>query len=232
MENLFKKLISSLALFCLLIVFTSTLLARQSDNGNGTYTNPPLYADFPDPDIIRVGDDFYFATTTFVNTPGLTILHSQDLVNWKYLSHVIKRLDGRSEYDLQNGTAYRSGIFAPSLRYHNSTFYVAVTPVGQKTRIYTAKEARGPWSYTELDRSAFDPALFFDDDGKGYVATSAGYDGILTLLTLNDDYTEVEEEKKVFFNRGAEGSKIIKRGDWYYLFQSIPQKIGNGYIAC
>ncbi len=226
MENLFKKLISSLTLFCLLVVFTSTLLARQSDNGDGTYSNPPLYADFPDPDIIRVGDDFYFATTTFVNTPGLTILHSQDLVNWRYLSHVIKRLNGRSEYDLQKGTAYRSGIFAPSLRYHNGTFYVAVTPVGQKTRIYTAKDARGPWNYIELDRGAFDPALFFDDDGKGYVATSAGYDGTLTLLTLNEDYTEIEEAKKVFFNRGAEGSKIIKRGDWYYLFQSIPRRLG------
>ena len=134
--------------------------ARQSDNGDGTYTNPPLYADFPDPDIIRVGEDFYFATTTFVNIPGLTILHSQDLVNWEYVSHVIDRLDGRPEYDMQGGTAYRSGVFAPSMRYYQGKFYVVVTPVGQNTRIYDANDAHGPWQYHELDRGAFDPGLF------------------------------------------------------------------------
>ena len=91
--------------------------AWQSDNGGGTFTNPPLYADYPDPDIIRVGGDFYFATTTFVNSPGLTILHSLDLVNWEIVSHVILRLEGRGQYDLKNGGDYRRGVFAPSLRF-------------------------------------------------------------------------------------------------------------------
>ncbi len=151
--NLF--LLTPLLALCLVIV---PVYGWQSDNGNGTFTNPPLYADFPDPDIIRVGNDFYFATTTFVNVPGLTILHSQDLVNWEYVSHVIPRLDGREQYDLKNGKAYRSGVFAPSLRYNKDTFYVVVTLVGQNTRIYHARDPRGPWNYHELDRGAFDPA--------------------------------------------------------------------------
>src|SRR5689334_14161976 len=97
-------------------LWPGSVSARQSDNGDGTFTNPPLYADYPDPDIIRVGNDFYFATTTFANSPGLTILHSQDLVNWEIVSHVMSRLDGRPQYDMINGTSYRNGVFAPSLR--------------------------------------------------------------------------------------------------------------------
>ena len=201
--------------------------AWQSDNEDGTYTNPPLYADFPDPDIIRVGEDFYFATTTFVNAPGLTILHSKDLVNWEYCSHVISRLEGADHYDMEQGTAYRGGVFAPSIRYHNGTFYVVVTPNGnnQKTRIYHSNNPAGPWEYHELDRSAFDPGFFIDDDGKGYIATSGGWDGTLTLLALNEDFTKVVDSKKVYYNKGAEGSKIVKRGEWYYLFNSIPGKL-------
>src|SRR6188768_2073461 len=86
----------------------------RADSGQGTYHNPPLYADYPDPDIIRVGQDFYFASTTFVNAPGLTILHSRDLVNWDIASHVMPRLEGNPKYDLGEGGDYRHGVFAPS----------------------------------------------------------------------------------------------------------------------
>lgn len=167
-------LLTAVPALCLAV---STACGWQSDKGDGTFTNPPLYADFPDPDIIRVGNDFYFATTTFVNVPGLTLLHSQDLVNWEYVSHVIERLDGREQYDLKNGNAYRNGVFAPGLRYDKGTFYVVVTPVRQNTRIYYSKDPRGPWNYHEPDRGAFDPGLFIDDDGIGYIATSGGRDG-------------------------------------------------------
>lgn len=89
--------------------FLADALARQSDNGDGTCTNPPLSTDYPDPDIIRVDNDFSLVTTTFVNTPGLTILHSQDLVNWEIASHVISRLDGNGCRWRQNGdTTFRS----------------------------------------------------------------------------------------------------------------------------
>ncbi|BCU78097.1 glycoside hydrolase 43 family protein [Luteolibacter sp. LG18] len=199
--------------------------AWQSDNGDGTFTNPPLYADYPDPDVIRVGDDFYFVTTTFANSPGLRILHSKDLVNWEILGHVVERLEGSEKFDLKNGNAYRGGIFAPSIRHRGGVFYVVVTPVGQNTRIYQTKDPKGPWTCHELDRPAFDPGFFIDDDGKGYIITSGGWDGTATLLTLNEDYTKVTSEEKVHFNKGAEGSKLVKRGGWYYLFNAIPGRL-------
>jgi beta-xylosidase len=200
--------------------------AWQSDNGDGTFTNPPLYADYPDPDIIRVGGDFYFATTTFVNSPGLTILHSQDLVNWEIVSHVIPRLEGREQYDLKNGTAYRAGIFAPSLRFHDGTFYIAVTPVNQNTRVYHSKDILGPWQFHELDRPAFDPGLFIESDGAGYIATSGGWDGHVTLLKLNAGFSKVVEARGIFYYKGVEGSKVVKRGGWYYIFNALPSKLG------
>eukprot|EP00456_Euglypha_rotunda_P090150 TRINITY_DN942_c0_g1_i3.p1 TRINITY_DN942_c0_g1~~TRINITY_DN942_c0_g1_i3.p1 ORF type:complete len:576 (-),score=110.99 TRINITY_DN942_c0_g1_i3:125-1852(-) len=199
--------------------------AWQADLGDGTFHNPPLYADYPDPDIIRVGGDFYFATTTFANVPGLTILHSRDLVNWEFVSHVIPRLQGREQYDLKNGNAYRGGVFAPSLRYHRGVFYVVVTPVGQNTRIYHTRDLKGLWDYYELDRPAFDPALYIEPNGKAYIATSGGWDGTVTLLSLSDDFSRVTDARKIHYNKGAEGSKIVKRGDWYYLFNSIPSRL-------
>ena len=199
--------------------------AFAGDNGDGTYTNPPIYADFPDPDIIRVGEDFYFITTTFANSPGLTLLHSKDLVNWEYASHVVSRLDGDERFDLKQGGAYRHGMFAASLRYHQGTFYVAVTPVGQNTRIYTSKDVKGPWAYHTLDREAFDPALFIEPDGRAYIATSGGWDGTVTLLELSSDLKTVTSARKVHYYKGAEGSKLVKRGEYYYLFNALPSKL-------
>mgnify|MGYP001550248468 FL=1 len=203
----------------------SSAVAWQSDNGDGTFTNPPLYADFPDPDIIRVGGDFYFVTTTFVNSPGVTILHSRDLVNWEYISHVVQRLDGNPKYDLTDGGEYRHGFFAASIRHHNGTFYVVVTPVGQNTRVYYSKDIRGPWQYHLLDRAAFDPGLFIDSDGTGYIATSGGWDGHVTLLKLNGDFSKIVDSKPMFYYRGIEGSHVVKRGGWYYVFNALPGKL-------
>jgi len=197
----------------------------RGDRGDGTYANPPLNADYPDPDIIRVGKDFYFASTTFANAPGLTLLHSRDLVNWDILSRLLPRLDGARTFDMAAGGSYRHGIYAPSLRYHAGTFYVAVTPVGQHTRIYRARDPRGPWTHVTLDRAAFDPALFFDDDGAVYLATSIGSDGTITLHTLDRAVTRITASRVIYYNKGAEGSKLIKRNGFYYLFNAIPGRL-------
>jgi beta-xylosidase len=220
-----------LTVYCLSLVFldlgtVSSAWAWRSDQGNGTYANPPLYADYPDPDIIRVGEDFYFATSTFVNAPALRLLHSKDLVNWEILGHVGARLDGRPEYDMQGGVAYRYGIFAPSLRYNRGVFYIVVTPVTQNTRVYYSADPRGPWKFNELDRAAFDPGFFIDTDGTGYIATSGAWDGTIKLLTLNADFTKVVDSRQIYFIKGAEGCKLIKRGSWYYLFNAIPSRLG------
>ena len=202
---------------------------RIADNGDGTFTNPPLYADYPDPDIIRVGDDFYFVSTTFVNVPGMTILHSQDLVNWEFTTHVIPRLEGKEEYDLKNGGEYRKGVFAASLRHYKDTFYIVDTPVGQHSRVYYAKDIRGPWQYHELSEGAFDPGFFIDTDGTGYIATSGGWDGHVTLLKLNADFSQIVDKQGIFYYKGIEGSHLVKHGDWYYVFNAIPGKLG---MAC
>ena len=207
------------------VVCFDQVLGWQSDRDDGTYANPPLYADYPDPDIVRVGEDFYFATSTFANSPGLTLLHSQDLVNWEIVSHVIPRLEGREQYDLKNGTAYRAGVFAPSLRYYAGMFYIVVTPVGQNTCVFYSKDITGPWQFHELDRAAFDPGLYIETDGTGYIATSACSDGHVTLLTLNRDLTKVVRAQEIFYYKGIEGSKIIKKGDWYYVFNALPAKL-------
>jgi beta-xylosidase len=198
---------------------------RSGDNGDGTYTNPPLYGDFPDPDIIRVGADFYFITTTFVNSPGLTLLHSTDLVNWEYVTHVVPRLDGDERYDLRRGGAYRHGMFAASLRHHRGMFYVAVTPVGQNTRIYYSKDVKGPWAYHTLDRAAFDPGLYIEPDGRAFIASSGGWDGTVTLLALSSDMRKVESARKIHYYKGAEGSKLVRRGEYYYLFNALPSTL-------
>jgi beta-xylosidase len=197
----------------------------RSDQGDGTYRNPVLFADYPDPDIIRVGKDFYFVSTTFVNAPAIVILHSRDLVNWRLATHVQPRLDGSDRYDLNKGGDYRRGFYAASLRHHRDTFYLAVTPVGQKTRIYRAPTITGPWTYSVLDYEAFDPGLFFDDDGTGYIVTAEGSDGTVTLLTLNEDFSAVKDARVVYYNEGAEGSHLLKRGGWYYLFNAIPRRL-------
>lgn len=197
----------------------------RSDRGDGSYANPPLNADYPDPDIIRVGADFYFASTTFANAPGLTLLRSRDLVNWDIVSHLLPRLDGSPTFDMAEGGSYRHGLYAPSLRYRDGTFYVAVTPVGQPTRIYRARDPKGPWTHVTLDRAAFDPALFFDDDGAVYLTTAIGSDGTITLHTLDRDLTRITASRVIHYNKGAEGSKLLKRNGYYYLFNAIPGKL-------
>ncbi|RZL28114.1 MAG: glycosyl hydrolase, partial [Rubrivivax sp.] len=120
---------------------------------------------------------------------------------------------------------YRRGIYAPSLRHHDGAFHLAVTPVGLKTRLCRAVQVQGPWNCHELDREAFDPALFFDTDGQPYLATSIGSDGAITLLTLSADLRRVTASRQIHYIAGAEGSKLIKRDGMYYLFNAIPRRL-------
>ena len=215
----------AIAVALLLNATAASPQAWKSDQGDGTFRNPVLFADYPDPDIIRVGADYYFVTTTFANTPGITILHSRDLVNWTIASHLIDRLEGLPQYDLKGGNAYRKGLYASSLRYHAGTYYLANTPVGQKTRIWYANDVRGPWRYHELDREAFDPGLFIEPDGRAYLATASTADGTITLLTLDAKLARVTDSRKIYYINGAEGSKIIRRGAYYYLFNALPPRL-------
>ena len=142
-----KKLILPFVLAAAAVAaVTASARTWTADNGNGTFTNPLFYDEFSDPDLIRVGDDFYLTGTTMHAMPGLPVLHSQDLVNWELLGYACDRLDFGPEFRLEDGKSiYGQGIWAPSFRYHNGTFYIFTNVNGRKTQLYTATDppARG-----------------------------------------------------------------------------------------
>ena len=152
------------------------------DQGDGTYRNPVLAMDFSDPDPIRVGNDFYMAASTFESVPGVTILHSTDLVNWEILGGVFDHLDAYSdEFKPEKMNRYNEGVYAPSLRYHNGKFYVYVNFITDGMFVCTAENAAGPWHTQRLlDKNGkelktlnwTDPCPVWDDKGNGYLATS------------------------------------------------------------
>lgn len=140
-----------------------------ADNGDGTFTNPLFYEEFSDPDIIRVGEDFYMTGTTMHTMPGLPVLHSTDLVNWTLLGYALETLDLGPEFRFEGGEIYGQGIWAPCIRYRDGTFYIFSNVNKQKTQLFTATDPRGPWTHTEAEYNYHDLAVFFDDDGRAYV---------------------------------------------------------------
>ena len=194
--------------------------AWQSDNGDGTYTNPVLHADYSDPDIIRVGTDFYMVSSSFVASPGLTVLKSKDMVNWEFAGHAADAVGTSDAHNMVNGqTAYEAGFWAPSIRHRNGVFYIAVQPTFAHGRIYYASNPAGPWSYHQLDRNIYDPGLFFDTDGAGYILSGHGPQ---TLMVLNANYSAVVAQHDNLVNSGGEGTHLVKRGGWYYAFNANP----------
>jgi beta-xylosidase len=199
-----------------------TLVANTNVSTATSYINPPIYADYPDPDIIRVGNDFYFSTTTFIDLPGLTLLHSQDLVHWEIVAHIITNLDWVP--NLTNGVQnYGNGVFASSLRYYNGTFYVVETPNGQATRVYYSTSVAGPWQYHQLSVSAFDPGLYIETNGTGYIVSVGGWQTQFTIYTLNANFSQVIASAPLMTNSlQLEGSHVVKVGGYYYIFNSQP----------
>jgi beta-xylosidase len=195
------------------------------------YVNPPIYADYPDPDIIRVGNDFYFSTTTFIDVPGLTILHSQDLVHWEIVTHLVPQLTGSPNYDITNGVQnYRNGVFASSLRYYNGTFYCVETPNGQNTTIYYTTNIAGPWQSHLLNTAAFDPGLYIETNGTGYIATAGGWQNNTTFLTLDPTFSQVVATHVIVNGLGLEGSHVVMVGSYYYVFNAQPAT-GAFYVS-
>jgi alpha-N-arabinofuranosidase len=132
-----------------------------------TFQNPILPGFYPDPSICRVKEDYYLVTSSFAYFPGVPIFHSKDLIHWRQIGHV---LDRPSQLDL-DGVGHSEGIFAPTIRYHQGTFYMITTNVSKGGNfIVTASHPEGPWSepYWLTDAPGIDPSLFFDDDGKAY----------------------------------------------------------------
>jgi xylan 1,4-beta-xylosidase len=139
-----------------------------ADNGNGTYSNPLFAEEFEDPDIIRVGQDYYLAGTTMHMMPGVQIMHSRDLVNWELVGYAIDKLDLGPPYRLEGGNVYGRGIWAPCLRYHNGTFYIFSNVNNAGLQVFQSKSIKGPWEHHQLP-GRHDMSVLFDDDGKIYI---------------------------------------------------------------
>jgi len=197
----------------------SPSFAWTSDNSNGTFTNPVLYGDYPDPDIIRVGSDFYLATTTFVSVPGIDILHSRDLINWEIAGYALDSIDIDPKYSMTGGVKYAQGVWAPSLRYYRGTFYIVDNIQGGGTVICRAADPAGPWKVNRLDGYLYDPGLMFDDDGTPLVYHGTG--GHISVAVLNPDLTKVLSVSPAYTIKDGEGSHAYKANGMYYVFNSV-----------
>jgi beta-xylosidase len=191
----------------------------KADNGNGTFSNPLFFDEFSDCDMIRVGRDFYLTGTTMHSMPGLPILHSRDLVNWRFVAYAMDRLDLGPEFRLEEGKhVYGQGIWAPSFRYHNGTFYIFTNVNRHTTQVFRATNPAGPWTRTPMKRSLHDLSVLFDDDGKVYVVW--GYRGI-RLAELTPDLLDIVPgtEREIFPESAGmgEGAHLYKVRGRYYI---------------
>lgn len=193
-----------------------------ADNGDGTFSNPLFYDEFSDPDLIRVGDDFYLTGTTMHSMPGLPVLHSKDLVNWTFLSYAAPTLDLGLEFRLENGQSiYGQGIWAPAFRHHNGTFHIFSNVNRHTTQHYWARDPRGPWQHASMRRALYDLSVLFDDDGKAYAVY--GYQEI-RLAQLNQELTDiVPGTERVIIAKDAgmgEGLHFYKFGKKYFIISA------------
>ena len=204
-----------------------------ADNGNGTFTNPLFYDEFSDPDILRVGDDYYLAGTTMHTVPGLVILHSKDLVNWENISYCFDRFDFDDDaFSLKNHKEiYGQGIWAPAIRYHNGQFYVFSNINGKGLQCYTSKDIRGPWKHHNMQGRIYDLSVLFDDDGKIYAIH--GYGEVKCTELKPDMSGPIESTERTIIPEGnavGEGHHMYKINGMYYLISTDYRP--NGRTLC
>jgi len=199
-----------------------------SDNGNGTYKNPVIDADYSDPDAVRVGDDYYMISSSFNHAPGLPILHSKDLVNWSLIGHGLKtQLPVEHFSKVQHG----GGVWAPSIRYHNNEFYIYYPDPDFGIYLTKAKNITGPWTepvMIEAGKGLIDPCPLWDNDGKvylvhAYAGSRAGLKSIIVVKELNAAGTKVISDAVMVYDgheldATIEGPKFYKRNSYYYIF--------------
>ena len=205
----------------------------SADNGNGTYTNPLFYDEFSDPDIIRVGEDYYLAGTTMHSVPGLVVLYSKDLVNWEFSSYCFDRFDDSDDFNLRNGKeAYGQGIWAPAIRYHNGKFYIFSNINGHGLQVFISDSAKGPWKHQQIKGDIYDLSVLFDEDGKIYAVHKYGN---VTITELKPDLSgPVEGSSKVVIPEGnamGEGHHIYKINGMYYILSADYSPMGRMQCA-
>lgn len=220
------KSLSLYLLINLLFVFPIMLRAgiNHSDNGDGTYIYPVIFADFPDINILLVGDTYCLLSTTMFISPGVNILKSKDLVNCEACCNVVPRMDVHPAYNLDGGHRYGLGQWAGSLKYRDGTFYIMFNTLNDGGYMCTTKNPEGIWKVTKIKHGFLDPGFFFDEDGKIFVAHVYGK---ISVTELNNDFSLVAKDSLVFvgdIRGGIEGSHIYKQNGKYYFTYPLVQK--------
>ena len=191
-----------------------------ADNGNGTYSNPLFYEEFEDPDVIRVGDDYYLAGTTMHMNPAVQIMHSKDLVNWELAGYCMDRLDLGPAFRLEGGNIYGRGIWAPCIRYHDGTFYIFSNVNGAGLQIFRSRSIHGPWERNQLP-GRHDLSVLFDDEGKIYIISGGGSPYPIEELTP-DLKAFVPGVRHQLVGRMGEGHHLYKIKGKYVDASAIP----------
>ena len=219
-----------------------------ADLGNGKFKNPVLHADYSDPDVCRVGDDYYMTASSFACVPGLPVLHSRDLVNWKLIGHAIERLEPQ---DVFSSVQHGNGVWAPSIRFHNDEFYIYWGDPDFGIYMVKTKNPAGKWSKAVMvkpGKGLIDPCPLWDEDGRAYVAhayagSRAGIKSILAVFEMNAEGTKAITPSRTIYDGHAddptiEGAKFHKRNGEYYIFApaggvatgwQVVMKSGNVY---
>ncbi|KAA3437035.1 glycosyl hydrolase 43 family protein [Rufibacter hautae] len=198
-----------------------------SDKGDGTFQNPVLDADYSDPDVVRVGDDYYMTSSSFSSIPGLQILHSKDLVNWQIIGYAIDRLPPYQHFAKpQHG----NGVWAPSIRHHKGEFYIYWGDPDFGIYMVKTKNPAGRWEAPVLvmeGKGLIDSCPLWDEDGNAYLVhgwagSRAGVKSMLTVNRMNPEGTKVLDEGVMVFDGHdahptVEGPKFYKRNGYYYI---------------
>lgn len=200
-----------------------------SDNGDGTYTNPVLHADYSDPDVCAVDGHYYMTASSFNCTPGLPILHSEDLVNWEIINYAIKDVE---PFDFFSKPQHGKGVWAPSIRHHNGEFYIYWGDPDFGIFMVKTKDIYGEWDKPVLVKAGkgmIDPCPLWDDDGKVYLAhawagSRAKFNSVITVCEMNSEGTAIVSNPVLAFdgndgtNHTIEGAKFYKHNGYYYIF--------------
>ena len=239
----FTTFVATMLVFCATMSAQETLKPFTSkwtaDRGDGTYVNPIVNADFPDCDVIRVGDTYYFVGTTMYHFPGATILKSKDLVNWEYCANPLERIDSNDAYNLLNGRHhYSQGQWAASLKYHDGKFYLYFICYGRsgvddtQNILLTATDPEGLWSMVKMSEHYYDSGWMFDDgeNGDGYLYVACGIGDIwvnkLDPVTLQ----KISSQRVISVGNGCEGSHMYHIGDYYYIYATYGGTEGSQTI--
>ena len=182
----------------------------------GTFMNPIVRADFPDPDVIRVGTTYYMVSTTMFHFPGATILKSKDLVNWEYCAQPLKSLLDDDHYNLRDGkNAYARGMWASSIKWHDGKFYLLINGNDHRAWLLSATDPEGEWTVQRLSRNYYDPGMLFDG-GKVYIVCGINH---LQMCELDEDFNLLREQEVVVREgSGLEGCHLYRIGDYYYIY--------------